>query len=360
MSQEAAVISARSWSDCPGEVASVPLPRTVPIEFRANGAEYFRIWIVNLLFTILTLGVYSAWAKVRRLRYFYGSTSVDGSAFEYHGRPLQILKGRLIAVGLFGVYWLAGRLPPMLALALLLALLAVFPLIVVRSRIFQMRMTSWRSVHFDFRGTYGGAAANFLGFPFLTAVTFGLAGPLMLWARAEFIVENTRFGDLWFRFVTRVRSFYRVVVLTVLLVVGMLSAGIAVVARAQGESGATGSALLVLGACVLVAAPLIVCAFGESSYKNLVYGAIRFGDNRLNCRLRMRRLVWLYLTNIAGLLVTFGFFYPWAVVRRLKYQLESMSLELREDLDTVAAGAQSEVGATGDELGEILGLDFGL
>jgi len=27
-----------------------------------------------------TLGIYSAWAKVRRLRYFYGHTSVDGGA----------------------------------------------------------------------------------------------------------------------------------------------------------------------------------------------------------------------------------------------------------------------------------------
>ena len=52
----------------------VTATRELPLEFRATGAEYFRIWIVNLLLTIITLGIYSAWAKVRRLRYFYGST----------------------------------------------------------------------------------------------------------------------------------------------------------------------------------------------------------------------------------------------------------------------------------------------
>ena len=39
--------------------------RKLPLEFRGNGYEYFRIWIVNILLTIMTLGIYSAWAKVR-------------------------------------------------------------------------------------------------------------------------------------------------------------------------------------------------------------------------------------------------------------------------------------------------------
>src|SRR5437016_993839 len=37
--------------------------------FTGTGSEYFRIWVVNLLLTILTFGVFSAWAKVRRLQY---------------------------------------------------------------------------------------------------------------------------------------------------------------------------------------------------------------------------------------------------------------------------------------------------
>jgi len=40
--------------------------RRFPVEFTAGAGEYFRIWIVNLALTIVTLGVYSAWAKVRR------------------------------------------------------------------------------------------------------------------------------------------------------------------------------------------------------------------------------------------------------------------------------------------------------
>jgi len=45
--------------------------RPLGFEFRGDGMEYFKIWIVNILLTILTLGIYSAWATVRNNRYFY-------------------------------------------------------------------------------------------------------------------------------------------------------------------------------------------------------------------------------------------------------------------------------------------------
>ena len=51
-----------------------------PLRFNGNGAEYFGIWIVNLLLSIVTLGIYSAWAKVRRLQYFYRHTELAGSS----------------------------------------------------------------------------------------------------------------------------------------------------------------------------------------------------------------------------------------------------------------------------------------
>ena len=46
--------------------------------FTGSGREYFRIWIVNLLFTVLTLGIYSPWAKVRKAKYFWQNTRLDG------------------------------------------------------------------------------------------------------------------------------------------------------------------------------------------------------------------------------------------------------------------------------------------
>ena len=37
----------------------------IQFEFTGDAKEFFRIWIVNLALSIVTLGIYSAWAKVR-------------------------------------------------------------------------------------------------------------------------------------------------------------------------------------------------------------------------------------------------------------------------------------------------------
>ena len=57
--------------------------RIIRPEFTGSAGEYFRIWIVNLFLTPITLGIYSAWAKVRKKRYFYGCTRFDGDTFDY-------------------------------------------------------------------------------------------------------------------------------------------------------------------------------------------------------------------------------------------------------------------------------------
>ncbi|HEY0302921.1 MAG TPA: DUF898 family protein, partial [Rhizomicrobium sp.] len=82
------------------------------VEFRGRGAEYFRIWVVNVALTVLTLGVYSAWAKVRTQRYFYGNTYLAGHSFEYHASAVRILIGRAIALALFAGYTLSAIVVP--------------------------------------------------------------------------------------------------------------------------------------------------------------------------------------------------------------------------------------------------------
>jgi uncharacterized membrane protein YjgN (DUF898 family) len=70
--------------------AAAPRPPE-QLRFTGTGSEYFGIWIVNWLLTIVTLGIYSAWAKVRRLQYFYRHTELAVSTFDFHGIPKSIL-----------------------------------------------------------------------------------------------------------------------------------------------------------------------------------------------------------------------------------------------------------------------------
>jgi uncharacterized membrane protein YjgN (DUF898 family) len=57
-------------------------------EFTGRGAEDFKIWIVNIAFTLITLGIYSAWAKVRKNRYIYGNIIFEDASIEYLADPM--------------------------------------------------------------------------------------------------------------------------------------------------------------------------------------------------------------------------------------------------------------------------------
>jgi uncharacterized membrane protein YjgN (DUF898 family) len=341
---------------------------TIPFEFRATGGEYFRIWIVNLLLTILTLGIYSAWAKVRRLRYLYGSTALAGSTFEYHGEPMQILKGRLIAVGAFVAYAAVTQVWPLATFVLLPVLVLALPLVIVLSRRFQMRMTSWRNVRFGFHGGYGGALAAYVGWGLLALVTFYLLMPLWIFKRVRFLAENSSIGTERFTFTTGAGRyfafFYATIGLATAAVLGLMVFGGGMVATLGGAgapanpAGAIGLAVLMLVG--IVAVPLALGAFWERSFANATYGGLGFGPHRVTCNVHTGRLLWLYATNVLGVLLTLGLFYPWALIRRLRYQFECMSVEVSGSLDEFAAAAAPPASATGEAIGEVFDVDFGL
>ncbi|HET9472087.1 MAG TPA: DUF898 family protein, partial [Usitatibacter sp.] len=126
---------------------------------------------MNLFLTVLTLGIYSAWAKVRKKRYLYGNTWLAGSNFEYHGRPVAILKGRLLALLAFALYTFAARYSPRYATAVVLALTPAAPWLVVRSFAFNAVNSSYRNVRFRFDGTYREALAAIAPIALIPAVT---------------------------------------------------------------------------------------------------------------------------------------------------------------------------------------------
>ncbi len=179
-------------------------------EFTGKAGEYFKIWIVNIVLTILTLGVYSAWAKVRNKRYFYGNTHLDGSSFEYTANPVSILKGRLIAFAVIGVYAAAVRFYPVTEPIFWLIFVTALPVLVVKALMFNARNSVFRNIRFDFRGRYGDAFTVLVGFMLLNIVTLGLAIPYYVYREKHFVVANSGFGVSRFGFDATAKSFYGV------------------------------------------------------------------------------------------------------------------------------------------------------
>ena len=178
--------------------------------FTGTGSEYFRIWIVNLILTILTLGIFSAWAKVRRMQYFYRNTQLNQSSFDYHGKPLAILKGRIIGFGLFSGYYTALKFMPALGLAIGVLIALIMPYLLVLSFRFRLHNSSYRGLRFGFDGSVKSAYVAFLALPLLTFLTLYLLAPFTHQRIKSYQYNNSRFGQSPFIFNTGAGAFYKV------------------------------------------------------------------------------------------------------------------------------------------------------
>ncbi len=68
-----------------------PKDQRYGFRFHGSATEYFGIWMVNLMLIIVTLTLYSPWAKARRMRYFYGDTQFLKHRFDFVAMPSRIL-----------------------------------------------------------------------------------------------------------------------------------------------------------------------------------------------------------------------------------------------------------------------------
>lgn len=323
--------------------------RAIPFRFLGSGGEYFRIWIVNLLLTIVTLGIYSAWAKVRRNRYFYGNTRLGDTSFEYLASPVAILKGRLIAFALFMAFALIPEAWPPAQVIGLLLFVGFLPWLIVKSLGFRARNTAFRNLRFDFRGRYGEAAVVFVLIPVLAVVTFGLIVPFLVQRQKRYVVANSAFGTTPFVFGARVADFYKEFLVALLIVVAHFLLFVALLPLS-----------VVLAGLSIVPLYVLLFAFLTVRIANLVYNEARLERHALRSTMRVRDVFVLYLTNALGIAVTFGLFIPWAQVRLARYRAEKMALLAHGDLDGFVAAQQAKVGATGEEIGEMFDIDIGL
>ena len=344
-------------NDQPAETAdtipAAPLPvkatSKIPFEFRGSGSAYFKIWIVNIILSILTLGIYSAWAKVRRKQYFYGSTRLKGASFEYLAKPLKILKGRVIIVIMVLTSSTVSHLIPMAGPVFSLVFVFVLPWIVVRSLSFNARNSSFRNIRFGFSGGVKDAAMAFVVWPALSFLTLGLLFPAAYYRQKKFIVENSSYGSTRFSFSATSKDYYGLhlrALLPILL-------GIVAIA---------GSAFVFVPIALLLGLVLYLYLFSYFSVKttNLLFNSICLTGHRFSANLKVRDLIVIVATNSVATALTLGLFYPWAKVRAYRYKLRNLTLIAAGELENFIAGEEKQVSAFADEFSDFFDLDFGI
>ncbi|HVO48073.1 MAG TPA: YjgN family protein, partial [Steroidobacteraceae bacterium] len=301
--------------------AGGPPPATVsyapePLRFTGTGSGYFGIWIVNLLLTIVTLGIYSAWAKVRRLQYFYRHTELAGSSFDFHGSAARILLGRIIAVILLLLYNFSIQMRSIRTLAAVLVGLALLmPWLLRNSFRFRLYNASWRGTRFHFKGSLGGAYRVFLLNGILALITLYILAPFTHQRIKAWQHGNSWFGRTPFRFQASAGEFYGVYLLTlgvmvaagvILGVAGIGGALAGLMASSKGghaDPRAVMRALLLFyGAFILVA--LVVGPVFRALITNLIWNNTRLGEHRIECRISPWKLAWIGVSNLVLVVVT--------------------------------------------------------
>ncbi|WEX88054.1 YjgN family protein [Sinorhizobium garamanticum] len=345
------------------------------LSFSGSASEYFGIWVVNILLTILTLGIYSAWAKVRRNRYFYGNTVLLGRAFEYHARGWQILIGRLIVFAYLVLYNVMLTFVPLVGIALSVLLLFFVPWLLARGLRFSARVTSYRNVRFDFVGRAGGAFVAFIVGPVLAALTLGILAPLASRWSYRYIGNNLRYGRKAFATDPSVGQIYRnwaisaaIIVLGFLIVGFVVALNSALIATAienpdfaeMVEMQASLTLLIVLGYVLILSIFGVAGLVYRAGVRNVAWSATTFdGRHRLLSDLSRLRYTWIAVSNFVVTLVTLGLMRPWAAVRMARYVNEHTAVRFDGNVGEILSAIEAEGSAVGAEFMDIEGFDFG-
>ena len=334
-----------------GPVAALPIapaPEAQPlaVRFTGKGGEYFRIWIVNLLLTLLTLGIWSAWAKVRKTRYFWSNTQLGGAAFHYHGNPVAILRGRLLAGALFVAYSLAGRISVTAGMVAGAALALLAPWLFFKSIRFKFANTSHRGLRFWFDSTAGQAYAALAPAAVLGVLSLGALAamqrirpgdhpnpvPLLLAELAVFALwpwlharlkayqhGRARYGTLVFQFEPSAGAFYGLYAKTFLVALPLLvlflfaMAGVMFAATRTGSGNLAGVKRGLIPILVATYASMLVVyafagAFFAARLQRLVWTRTHAGPVRFATSVRARGFMRVWIVNGLLTIVTLGLY----------------------------------------------------
>ncbi len=379
----------------------------LPLSFSGTLWRYWGIHYLGLLLSILTLGLYSPWAKLRRHRYLLGNTQLMGSNFEFDASPWSILISRIIVVALLVLAAVADDYVPLtfaldldLGLGLGSVVLAILlPLAMVRGRAFHARHTLLRGVRFRYAGGYLPLAVNFalfyaplLALPlvFLQAVQDIEAPDLGIWEevlgqyrywaldlglweevlgqyvywmgglviyllivwpgiiawRHRILLNHLSFGNLRLRSTARVPTYYAAFLLIFAVFAALLYAYLEFSLRLHLSGGVPVLLyLLWLGYDLLV--------------KKIFWSSIVLSDgSRIASGVTLRGLFRVAMANLLTIVLSFGLLLPVAKARNWRYIATHVAIVPGSKLGSVAAGQDEAVNALGEEGIDMIGFDF--
>lgn len=329
------------------------------IEFTGNAKEYFGIWIVNLILSIVTLGIYSAWAKVRRETYFKNNTKIFDAGFGYHATGGQIFQGRFIAFIVLFAISLISTLQPMVILVIYPAIFFLTPWILNNSMRFAARMTSYRNIRFNWHGTYWETFWFFMIAPVIGIFSLGLLIPLINKSYYSYFARSHSYGTTHFTSNPKIGDFYYAffigAIIPTIIIVSVIFIFLAV-----GQSGNAPSifALIFLAFYVSIFAIAFIYSIlcRNLMMKSLALDEVLTFDSQIS----PWKFVWIALSNLVVTILSLGLLLPWANVRMYRYLSNSTLVKAEGDIEKFVDEANAAQSTIGEAIADFEGVEVSI
>ena len=307
------------------------------LSFHGSGGSLFGTKMGNIVLSLVTLGIYSFWGRVRVRKYLMGQSQFEGDRFAYHGTGKELLIGFLKALIVFGVPISmltvvrnlsdAGNLfKTVAAIAFFCIFMVLIPFATVAVRRYRLSRVSWRGIRFSFRGPAWDFIKLVIGGSLLTLLTLGLYYPIFMTKKHAFSVSYSYYGNERFHFV--------------------------------GQGGDLfGSYLL---AILLTPFTLGLCWFWFSAKKQRYFwNQTAFSTAYFHSTVTGGRLLLLNLGNLLLLILTLGLGWAWVTVRNIRFTFNHLTFEQPLDI-TVTQQEILLVSPIGEGLENFFNLDASL
>ncbi len=362
----------------PGRKPS-PVNRFTPFVFTGTGRQLFGIQFLNILLIVLTLGVWTPWARVRKRRFFYNNTRILGDGLDYLATGFDLFKGWIVVtIVLLAFYALPVLGIPFLQEGASLVLVLIYPWALNRSLRFNARNLAWRDVRFDYDGGYFGSLWFLFVLPLLGFISLGILMPLASKGMREHMARQHSFGAARFSANGPLASYYGAGFKTVLLglffcgIVGtgtfyLLGDNLAALSRSLISAEDLEQAMedpraisIIYGVPVILFFLLIITGgYYRALTRNIIIGSLRLqGGVRFRSHVSGIGLAWIIVSNLVLAIVTLGLLMPWAQVRQYRYLTTNTELRPIADMESFV-DRQSKAGSSiGDAVGEAGGLEI--
>lgn len=348
--------------------APPPAAEVTRLEFHGSVGEFMPIVLVNILFTILTIGVFRFWARARVRRYLWSRTSLHGDSFEYTGTGLELFLGflfvfLLIILPAVGLYYLANYLIStgqaglggVLLFVLYIGFLFLFGAAIYRAGRYRMSRTRWRGIRGNQRGKGWAFAGRYLLLIALQVVTFGLALPFFLNNVWSYTYNRREFGTGRFCYTGKTDPLYPrflacvalafVVLFFVFFLIGVLLALLAATVNLDQliEPDGTFSTMQIVIFTLFALASYVIVGITMGAVFLLFYQRYfshiarftEFEGAGFRFEVGLGRLFRLWFGNLMILIFTLGLGHPFTQLRIVRFIAEHLELVGTVDWDRI-------------------------